>query len=152
MHTKFGEWWKWYLAILIAVGLIGILIFCGEIPSEYKGIPLSYTNVNFPSDILDKFTTFFKTKECQTIEYDSEEFLYKIFIGFPMYLQIEDGMIYEIGTDAEEFVNGLIKDIKENIEDFSHFCFGTTAEGKAKNIIEKSIKEVREAITEWKKS
>lgn len=127
----------------------------GELPSEYKGIPLSYTNVNFPSDILDKFTTFFKTKECQTIEYDAEEFSYKIFIGFPMYLQIEDGIIYEIGADAEEFVNGLIKDIEENIEDFSHFCWWATSEEKAKkakNMIEKSIKEVREAITEWKKS
>lgn len=116
---------------------------------------ISYLN-DFPFDLFDKLIIFFKTEECQELEFDAEGYFYTIYIGSPVYVKIEDeDEVTPIYGDVEKFTNELINDIEQDMGSWSTFPTYCESDEDAKKIEEKlkdKIKEVREALILWKKS
>lgn len=115
---------------------------------------ISYLN-DFPFDLFDKLITFFKTEECQELEFDAEGYFYTLYIGSPVYVKIEDDDNFiPIYGDVERFANELTIDIEKNIELWSTFPTYCETEEDAKKIkkeLKDKITEVREAAFLWKK-
>lgn len=116
---------------------------------------ISYLN-DFPFDLFDKLIVFFKTEECQELEFDAEGYFYTIYIGSPVYVKTENEEdVTPIYGDVEKFTNELINDIEQSIDSWSTFPTYCESDEDAKKIEEKlkdKIKEVREALILWKKS
>lgn len=122
-----------------------------ELPNLQERI--SYLN-DFPFDLFDKLIAFFKTGECQELEFDAEGYFYTIYIGFPVYVKLEEEDIKPIYDDAERFANGLIFSIEKEIDAWSTFPTYYEYEMSKEEIQKKlkdKIEEVREAILQWKK-
>lgn len=116
---------------------------------------ISYLN-DFPFDLFDKLIVFFRTEECQELEFDAEGYFYTIYIGSPVYVKTENEEdVTPIYGNVEKFTNELINDIEQGIDSWSTFPTYCESDEDAKKIEEKlkdKIKEVREALILWKKS
>lgn len=116
---------------------------------------ISYLN-DFPFDLFDKLIVFFRTEECQELEFDAEGYFYTIYIGSPVYVKTENEEdVTPIYGNVEKFTNELINDIEQNIDSWSTFPTYCESDEDVKKIEEKlkdKIRGVREALILWKKS
>lgn len=122
-----------------------------ELPN-FKG-RISYLN-DFPFDLFDKLIAFFKTGECQELEFDAEGYFYTVYIGFPIYIKREDEEPVPIYDDVGRFASRLALDIEEEIDAWSIFptyCESKEDIKKTREKLKDKINEVREAILQWKK-
>lgn len=118
--------------------------------------PISYID-DFPLNILNKIIDFFNKEECQELEFDAEGYSYKIYLGYPVFGEVEkdDDMQKELVTlssDMVLFTNELLTDLERDIFEWSQFPAYSESENDRlfieKEIIAK-IKEVRGAMKKW---
>ena len=118
--------------------------------------PISYID-DFPLNILNKIIDFFSKEECQELEFDAEGYYYKIYLGYPVFGEVEkdDDTQKELATlssDMVLFTNELLTDLERDIFEWSQFPAYSESENDRlfieKEIIAK-IKEVRGAMKKW---
>ena len=117
-----------------------------DFPNVSLGI--SYIQ-DFPEEILKLCKDFLITNECQQLEINDETKCYILYLGYPVYVNV-DGDIIKVYDDALEFIKEIVNDIEKNINEWADFCnFNDSKEyfEKTKAFLVEEINSIKNLIS-----